>query len=79
MTRLKVKWAQVLEDSSPPKLPCFLPALAQMVQGQTSSRAKKNHLLSFPPHTSPEEGKGLSALHSQPACPPSRAAAWHGR
>lgn len=33
--------------------------------------------MSFPHHQ--EEGKVLGALHSRPACPPPRAAAWHGR
>lgn len=43
MTRLGVKWAQVPEGSSPPKLPCFLPTLAQAEQEQTSPKAKKKN------------------------------------
>lgn len=48
MTGLRVKWAQVPEGFSPPKLPCFLPALAQTEREQTSPKAEKPHELSPP-------------------------------
>lgn len=37
VTGLRVKWAQVPEGFSPPKLPCFLPALAPTEREQNFS------------------------------------------
>lgn len=67
MTGLGVKWAQVPEGSSAPKLPCFLPALARVERGsqQTSPAAQ--------PHKLPQEERmGLSPAQPAPLPPAPR-------
>lgn len=67
MTGLGVKWAQVPEGSSPPKLPCFLPPLAQAEREQTFPKAKKSHVL---PPPCPKEGEGPGRPAQPASLPP---------